>query len=47
MSQDILEATQAQAHITQRVIESSPSSWFWFHKRFKVFYPDIYQKKYP
>lgn len=47
MSQDILEATQTQAHITQRVIESSPSSWFWFHKRFKVFYPDIYQKKYP
>ncbi|WP_394909648.1 lipid A biosynthesis lauroyl acyltransferase [uncultured Helicobacter sp.] len=45
MTQDISQATQIQAHITQKVIESNPSSWFWFHKRFKVFYPEIYQKK--
>ena len=45
MAKDILQATQAQARITQKAIESSPSSWFWFHKRFKVFYPQIYQKK--
>ena len=45
MTQDILQATQTQALITQKVIESNPSSWFWFHKRFKVFYPQIYQKQ--
>lgn len=44
MQRDILQATQAQAFITQKVIQSHPSSWFWFHKRFKVFYPQIYQK---
>lgn len=44
-TQDILQATQKQANITQQIIESNPSSWFWFHKRFKIFYPDIYAKK--
>lgn len=45
MQKDILEATQAQADITQKVIESNPSSWFWFHKRFKIFHNEIYQKR--
>lgn len=41
--QDILEATQKQATLTQRIIEQSPSSYFWFHKRFKSKYPHIYK----
>lgn len=42
MDKDLLEATQKQADITQEAIKQSPSSWFWFHKRFKAKYPDIY-----
>ncbi|PAF41134.1 lipid A biosynthesis lauroyl acyltransferase [Helicobacter sp. 11S03491-1] len=40
---DIYEATQAQADLTQEVIRKNPSSWFWFHKRWKAKYSDIYQ----
>lgn len=42
MDKDLLEATQKQADITQEMIKSSISSWFWFHKRFKAKYPEIY-----
>ncbi|MGI0407012.1 lipid A biosynthesis lauroyl acyltransferase [Helicobacter himalayensis] len=42
---DILHATQMQANITEEVIRAHPSSWFWFHKRFKIFYPQIYMQK--
>lgn len=42
MDKDLLEATQIQASLTQEAIQSSPSSWFWFHKRFKAKYPEIY-----
>lgn len=41
---DILHTTQAQADVVQSVIESNPSSYFWFHKRFKSFYPEIYAR---
>lgn len=44
MDADLLQTTQKQAQITQEVIENSPSSWFWFHKRFKAGYPKIYTK---
>lgn len=43
MQRDILEATQRQADLTQAMIEENPSSYFWFHKRFKSKYPEIYQ----
>lgn len=42
MEEDLLEATQKQAQITQEIIEKYPSSWLWFHKRFKAKYPEIY-----
>lgn len=42
MEADLLEATQKQADITQEIIEKYPSSWLWFHKRFKAKYPQIY-----
>ncbi|MGX2971428.1 lipid A biosynthesis lauroyl acyltransferase [Helicobacter sp. T3_23-1059] len=41
-SEDILQATQAQASITAQVIDINPSSWFWFHRRWKDFYEDLY-----
>lgn len=44
MQNDILQATQQQANLTQSIIENHPSSYFWFHKRFKSKYPQIYQK---
>ena len=40
--QDIKEATQLQADITSKVIYKHPSSWFWFHRRWKSFYKNIY-----
>ena len=42
--EDILRMTQAQADITQRVIETKPEEWFWVHKRWKAFYPALYQQ---
>ncbi len=41
-TKDILEMTQAQANITQSIIKKDPNWWFWVHKRWKGFYPDIY-----
>lgn len=45
MENDILEATQKQASLMQDMIEHHPSSWLWFHKRFKAKYPQIYSKQ--
>lgn len=41
-SADILQATQAQANITAHAIQTNPKSWFWFHRRWKEFYTDLY-----
>lgn len=38
------EATQAQADITQKIIEQKPDEYFWLHKRFKHFYESEYEK---
>lgn len=43
MQKDLLEATQYQASVTEEIIRQNPSSWLWFHKRFKAKYPQIYQ----
>jgi len=40
---DITKLTQLQADIMQHHIEKEPSQWFWQHKRFKQFYPEIYE----
>ena len=42
--EDILKMTQAQADIMQKAIEKSPKEWFWQHKRWKVFMPEVYKK---
>jgi len=41
---DILAMTQAQADIMEQVIRQDPKQWFWQHKRWKVFYPQKYER---
>jgi KDO2-lipid IV(A) lauroyltransferase len=41
--EDILKMTQAQADITQKVIENKPEEWFWVHKRWKAYFPELYK----
>ena len=45
--QDIINHTQKQAAITQKVIEQSPHEWLWIHRRWKQTYPEIYDFKKP
>lgn len=42
MQDDILQMTQKIAQVTQEMIEQKPDEWFWFHKRFKNQYEEIY-----
>lgn len=44
---DIAYMTQAQADFTEKIIRQKPDEWFWFHKRFKAKYNDIYSYKNP
>lgn len=41
---DIQQMTQAQSDIIEKVIRNKPDEWFWVHKRWKGFYPEIYQR---
>ncbi len=43
--QDIIDMTQAQAKITEDIIKEKPNEWFWVHKRWKGFYPEIYKRE--
>lgn len=38
----IQQITQAQADITEKIIQKKPDEYFWVHKRFKHFYKDLY-----
>ena len=42
---DILKMTQAQSDIMQEVISNRPKEWFWVHRRWKGFYPEIYRRE--
>jgi Kdo2-lipid IVA lauroyltransferase/acyltransferase len=39
---DIAKATQAQADALEKAILEDPKQWFWFHKRWKNQYEEIY-----
>jgi len=39
----ILKATQYQADATEAMIRQKPDEYFWFHRRFKRFYKEIYE----
>ena len=41
---DIKQMTQAQSDIIEKVIRNKPNEWFWVHKRWKGFYPELYKK---
>jgi KDO2-lipid IV(A) lauroyltransferase len=41
-AQDIINHTQKQAAITEKVIRESPHEWLWIHRRWKQTYPEIY-----
>ncbi len=40
---DILSCTQAQSHAIEAQIRKNPDVWFWFHKRWKNQYEEIYK----
>ncbi len=39
----VLKATQLQSNATENIIRQKPEEYFWFHKRFKAFYGEIYE----
>ncbi len=40
---DILEATQKQADVLEKVIIENPKFWFWCHRRWKTEHPEVYR----
>jgi len=40
---DILKMSQAQADAIEKIIDREPNQWFWVHRRWKGFYPNIYR----
>jgi KDO2-lipid IV(A) lauroyltransferase len=40
---DILEATQKQANLLEKIINENPKFWFWCHRRWKTEHPEIYR----
>ncbi len=40
---DIVKTTQEQANIIEKVIREKPGEWFWFHKRWKNQYEEMYK----
>ena len=43
IDKDILALTQAQAKITQKVVEDEPKFWLWLHARWKNRYGELYE----
>jgi len=41
--EDIRKSVQAQANITQQIIEKKPEEWFWLHRRWKNQYEELYK----
>lgn len=42
---DLSLLTQAQADIMEYVIKNKPEQWFWMHKRWKEYNPELYLKQ--
>lgn len=43
-SQEVFAATQAQSLATEKMVAFKPDEYFWFHRKFKTFNPEIYNK---
>lgn len=41
--EDIRKCVQAQADVTQKIIEDKPEEWFWLHQRWKNQYEHLYK----
>ncbi|MBL0687492.1 MAG: lipid A biosynthesis acyltransferase [Sulfurospirillum sp.] len=41
--EDIRKSVQAQADITQKIIEKKPDEWFWLHRRWKSQHGELYK----
>ena len=41
---DLSLLTQVQANIMEHVIKNNPKQWFWMHKRWKTYNPELYSK---
>ncbi|NPA54770.1 MAG: hypothetical protein GXO40_00200 [Epsilonproteobacteria bacterium] len=44
LEQDIHKSTQMQSDVIEEMIRQRPHEWYWFHRRFKHYYEDEYQK---
>ncbi len=44
MDADIRQSVEAQAKVTEEVIRKKPDEWFWQHRRWKIYYPEIYKR---
>lgn len=42
MRTDLQRNTQIMTDVVERVVREYPQQWFWFHKRWKKFYPHLY-----
>ena len=42
---DVLSATQALSDVVEALIRQEPEFWFWCHRRWKTFYPEIYGRE--
>ena len=43
INKDILELTQKQSDAMEKAIRNKPDEWFWFHKKWKNQYEEIYR----
>jgi len=41
---DIAQMCQTQSDVMEDVIRNRPQEWFWVHKRWKGFFPELYKK---
>jgi len=41
---DIAVNTQRVQHAIERAVRQYPEQWFWFHKRWKTYYPELYKE---
>lgn len=42
---DIVSNTQKVQDVIEKAIRRYPEQWFWFHKRWRTFYPELYKKE--
>jgi KDO2-lipid IV(A) lauroyltransferase len=42
---DIDKSVQAQSDIIEQMIKEKKDEWYWFHRRFKYYYKEVYKNK--